>query len=68
MRMVEVTVSFDEGSVMIGKESYPEWKDAWKRQKKVLIEEQKRDKQQSLAEKELQSEYPSNIVKKTLAG
>ena len=58
MRMVEVTVSFDEGSVIIGKESYTEWKGAWKKLKKILIEGQKRNKQQSLAEKELQSEIP----------
>ena len=31
MRKVEVTVSFDEGSVIIGEESYPEWKGAWKK-------------------------------------
>ena len=30
MRKVEVTVSFDEGSVIIGKESYTELKGAWK--------------------------------------
>ena len=30
MRKVEVTVSFDEGSVIIGQERYPEWKKAWK--------------------------------------
>ena len=30
MRKVEVTVSFDEGSVIIGKESYTESKGAWK--------------------------------------
>ena len=56
MRKVEVTVSFDEGSVIIGEESYTEWKGAWKKLKKILIEGQKRNKQQSLAEKELQSE------------
>ena len=58
MRKVEVTVSFDEGSVIIGEESYTEWKGAWKKLKKILIEGQKRNKQQSLAEKELQSEIP----------
>ena len=31
MRKVEVTVSFDEGSVIIGEESYTEWKGAWKK-------------------------------------
>ena len=30
MRKVEVTVSFDEGSVLIGQERYTEWKKAWK--------------------------------------
>ena len=58
MRKVEVTVSFDEGSVIIGEESYTEWKGAWKKLKKILIEGQKRNKQQGLAEKELQSEIP----------
>ena len=28
MRKVEVTVSFDKGSVIIGEESYTEWKGA----------------------------------------
>ena len=51
MRKVEVTVSFDEGSVIIGEESYTEWKEGWKQR-------QKRNKQQSLAKKELQSEIP----------
>ena len=30
MLKVEVTVSFDEGSLIIGEESYIEWKEAWK--------------------------------------
>ena len=55
MGKVEVTVSFDEGSVIIGEENYTEWKGAWKKLKNILIEGQKRNKQQSLAEKELQS-------------
>ena len=38
MRKVEVTVSFDEGSVIIGEESYTEWKGAWKKLEKILIE------------------------------
>ena len=59
IRKVEVTVSFDEGSVIIGEESYTEWKGAWKKLKKILIEGQKRNKQQCLAEKELQSEIPN---------
>ena len=58
MGKVEVTVSFEEGSVIIGEESYTEWEGAWKKLKKILIEGQKRNKQQSLAEKELRSEIP----------
>ena len=57
MKMVEVTVSFDEGSIIIGEESYTEWKEGWKKLKKILSEELKRNKQQSLAE-EFQSEIP----------
>ena len=38
MRKVEVTVSFDEGCVTIGEESYTEWEGAWKKLKKILIE------------------------------
>ena len=38
MRKVEVTVSFDEGSVIIGEESYTEWKGVWRKLKKILIE------------------------------
>ena len=60
MRKVEVTVSIDEGSVIIGEESYTEWKEIWKKLKKILIEGQKRNKQQSLADKELQSEIPKH--------
>ena len=40
---VEVTVSFDEGSVIIGKKSYTEWKGAWKKLQKILIEVQKKN-------------------------
>ena len=58
MRKVEVTVSFDEGSVIIGEKSYPEWKEGWEKLKNVLTEGQRKNKQQSLAEKELQSEIP----------
>ena len=58
MRKVEVTVSFDEVSVIIGEESYIDWKEAWKKLKQILTEGQKRNKQQILAEKELQSEIP----------
>ena len=55
---VEVTVSVDEESVIIGEESYTDWKEGWKELNKILTEGQKRNKQQSLAEKELQSEIP----------
>ena len=34
MRKVEVTVSFDEGSVIVGEESYTEWKEGWKKTEK----------------------------------
>ena len=57
MKMVEVTVSFDEGSIIIGEESYTEWKEGWKKLKKILTEELKRNKQQSLVV-EFQSEIP----------
>ena len=60
MRKVEVTVSFDEGSVIIVEESYTEWKEGLKKLKKILTEGQKRNKQQNLAEKELQSELPKH--------
>ena len=49
-------VSFDEGSVIIGEESYTEWKEAWKKLKKILTDGQKINKQLSLVEKELQNE------------
>ena len=58
MRKVEVTVSFDEGSVIVGEKSYTDWKGAWKKLEKILTEGQKSNKQKSLAEKELQSEIP----------
>ena len=53
IREVEVTVSLQEGSVIIGKQCYTKQKEGWKKLKKILIEGQKRNKQQSLAEKEL---------------
>ena len=58
MRNVSATVSFDEGSVITGEERYTGWKVGWKKLKKILSEGHKRTKQQSLAEKELQSEIP----------
>ena len=56
MRKVNVTVSFYEGSVIIGEEGYTEWKEAWKKLKKILTDGQKINKQLSLVEKELQNE------------
>ena len=43
MRKVGVTVSIGEGSVIIGKESYIEWKEGWKKLKKLLTEGQKKE-------------------------
>ena len=64
MRKTEVTVSFDERSVIIGEESYTESKEGWKKLKKVLAEGQQRNKQQSLAEKGLQSQIPKYYSEK----
>ena len=58
MRSVNANVAFNEGSVTIDEERYTEWKAAWKKLKNILNEGQKRNKQQSLNEKELQSEIP----------
>ena len=74
MRKVEVSVLFNEGSVIIGKESYTNLKEknpektAWKKLKNILTEGPKKNKQQSLEEKVLQSETSTSIVKKALAG
>ena len=43
MRKAEVNVSFDEGSVIIGKESYTKWKKGWEKLKKILTEGQKKE-------------------------
>ena len=51
VRKVEVTVSFEQGTVIIGKESYTEWKEGWIKLKKILTEGQKRKKQQIVAVK-----------------
>ena len=51
-------MTFNEGSVTFGEEKYTEWKAAWKTLKNILNEGQKRNKQQNLNEKELQSEIP----------
>ena len=58
MRDANTIVSFDEGSIAIGEEKCTDWKDGWKNLKKILNEGQKRNKQQSLGEKQLQSEIP----------
>ena len=58
MRDVNTIVSFDEGSIAIGEEKCTDWKDGWANLKKILNEGQKRNKQQSLGEKQLQSEIP----------
>ena len=42
MRKVEVTISFDEGRVIVGEESYTEWKEGWKKLRKILTEGQKK--------------------------
>ena len=52
-RMVEVAVSFDEGTVTISEESYIEWKVGWKKLKKTINEKQKRNKEQRLAVEKL---------------
>ena len=58
MKSVNANVAFNEESVTIDEERYTEWKAAWKKPKKILSEGQKRNKQQSLNEKELQSKIP----------
>ena len=63
MRKAEVAVSIDEEKVIIGKESCTEWKEGWKKLKKILDEGQKRNIQQSLAEKKLESEIPKQYSK-----
>ena len=39
MRKVEVTVSFDDRSVIIGKESYTEWNEGWKNWKRSWLKD-----------------------------
>ena len=58
VRDVNTIVAFDEGSIATGEEKCTGWKDGWKNLKKILNEGQKRNKQQSLGEKQLQSEIP----------
>ena len=52
-KKVDVTVCLDKGIIIIDKESYTEWKERWKKLKKILNKGQKRNKQQRLAEKEV---------------
>ena len=54
--VIIIIITINEGSVIIGEERYTDLKVGWKKLKKILSEGQKRNKQQSLAEKELQSE------------
>ena len=70
MRNVNAIVSFGEESITIGEERYTECNVGWKKLKvkKILSEGQKRNKQQSLAEKEFQSEIPKHMVKTTSCG
>ena len=59
VRKVEVTVSLDERSVVIGEESYTEWKEGWKELKKILIEGKKR--KEIRQRRSFKVKYPSNI-------
>ena len=62
VRKVEVTVSLDEESVINGEErSYTEWKEGWKKLKKILIEGQKRNKQRVRQRRSFKVKYSSNI-------
>ena len=58
MRGIDAVASFDEGVVMIGEEHITEWKAGWKMLKKILKEGQKRNKQRSFEEMDLQREVP----------
>ena len=59
---VNALVEFNEGSVIVDEERYTEWKIGWKKLKRILSHGQKRNKQQSFAEKALQSEIPKQYV------
>ena len=63
MRNVNAAVSFEEGSVIIEGERNPDWKAGWKKLGNILSGVQNRNEQQSLAEKDLQSEVPSRYSK-----
>ena len=68
MRKVGVIVSFDEGSVDIGEKSYTEWTEGLKKLKKILTDGQNGIRNKVWLRKSFTVKYPSNIVKKTLAG
>ena len=68
MRKVGVIVSFDEGSVDIGEKSYTEWTEGLKKLKKILTDGQNGIRNKVWLRKSFKVKYPSNIVKKTLAG
>ena len=59
MRKVDAQVIFDQGAVIISENRQTEWKTGWQTLKKILAEEQKRNKERSFVEKRLQSEIPS---------
>ena len=66
MRKVELTILFDEGNVIIGTGSYAEWKEAWKKLKKILTEGRKRNKQKVWQRRSFKVKYLNNVVKTTL--
>ena len=61
MRKVEATVSFDRASVINIEESCTEWKEEWKKLKKIFIKGQK-------VNSSFKVKHQINIMKKTLAG
>ena len=61
IRKVEATVSFDEGNVIIKKESCTEWKKEWKKLGNIFNKGHK-------GTSSFKVKYQSNIKKKTLAG
>ena len=52
MKKVKINVSFDGGSVIIGKENYTEWKKGFKKWKISWLRDKKGNKQQILAIRE----------------
>ena len=61
IRKVEATVSFDEGNVIINKESCTEWEKEWKKLGNIFNKGHK-------GTSSFKVKYQSNIKKKTLAG